>query len=73
MPPMLSLCGKTLSREDQKVWKQAITLLLGLKIRNGFGEKDLFDLSAAVGKMLHRKLSEHCEDCGMKVRGKRGC
>jgi hypothetical protein len=48
---MAPLCGKTLSPEDRKVWQQAIGLLMGLKIRNGFGEKDL---AAAVGTARHR-------------------
>ena len=65
---MAPLCGKLLTPEDRKVWTQAITLLLGLKTRNGFGEKDL---AAAVGTALHRAASGHnthgCEDCGAKV------
>ena len=63
---MAPLCGKPLSPEDQKVWQQAIAMLRGLKLRNGFGEKDL---TAAVGKALHRGAwsSRNCEDCGVKV------
>jgi hypothetical protein len=33
---MAPLCGKVLSPEDQKVWQQALAMLMGLKIRNGF-------------------------------------
>jgi hypothetical protein len=44
--PMGPLCGKPLSPEDRKVWQQCIAMLFGLKIRNGFGEKDL---AAEVG------------------------
>jgi hypothetical protein len=58
-------CGKRLSPEDGLVWQQTIALLIGLKIRNGFGEKDL---TAAVGTALRRsETSRHCEDCGVKV------
>ena len=64
---MAPLCGKPLSPEDRKVWQQAIALLMGLKIRNGFGEKDL---AAAVGTALHRGAAKRsCEDCGVKVAG----
>ena len=62
---MAPVCGKLLSPEDGKVWHQAIAMLVGLKIRNGFGEKDL---TAAVGTALHRSASSrNCEDCGAKV------
>ena len=62
---MLPLCGKPLSPKDRKVWQQAITLLLGLKFRNGFGEKDL---TAAVGTALRRRATTHnCEDCRVTV------
>jgi hypothetical protein len=61
------LCGKPLSPKDRKVWLQAIALLMGLKIRNGYGAKDLTD---EVGKSLHRATaSRNCEDCGVKVTG----
>ena len=61
------LCGQPLSPEDHKVWQQVIALLMGLKIRNGFGEKEL---TAAVGAALHRGATKHnCEDCRMKVAG----
>ena len=63
--PMPPLCGKPLSPKDRKVWQQAIALLLGLKFRNGFGEKDL---TAAVGTALrHRATKRNCEDCGVTV------
>ena len=40
-------------------------MLRGLKLRNGFGEKDL---TAAVGKALRRRAARRkCEDCGAKV------
>ena len=62
MPP---LCGKPLSPKDRKVWQQAIALLMGLKSRNGFGEKDL---TAAVGTALrHRATKRNCGDCGVTV------
>ena len=62
---MAPLCGKPLSPEDRTVWRQAIALLMGLKIRNGFIEKDL---TTAVGKALRRRASRRkCEDCGAKV------
>ena len=62
---MAPVCGKPLSPEDGKVWHQAIAMLVGLKIRNGFGEKDL---TAAVGKALRRGGSKiNCEDCRVKV------
>ena len=66
MSRVAPLCGKPLSPEDRKVWQQAIAMLMGLKIRNGFGEKDL---TAAVEKALIRGawLSRNCEDCGVKV------
>ena len=64
---MAPLCGKLLSPEDRKVWQQAIALLKGLKIRNGFGEKDLV---AAVGTALRRHATKkNCEDCGVTVAG----
>ena len=40
-------------------------MLMGLKIRNGFGEKEL---GAAVGTAL-RLARTDCEDCGVKVAG----
>jgi hypothetical protein len=64
----LNVCG--FSPEDRKVWRQAIAMLIGLKIRNGFGEKDL---AAAVRTALHRSANtgRNCEDClltgGVKV------
>jgi hypothetical protein len=62
---MAPLCGKPLSHEDRKVWQQVIALLMGLKIRNEFGAKDL---TADVGKALRRAAaSRNCEDCGVKV------
>jgi hypothetical protein len=69
MPRTAPLCGKPLSPEDGKVWRQAIALLMGLKFRNEFGDKDL---TAAVGMALRRgetkrKKSKKCEDCGVKV------
>jgi hypothetical protein len=64
---MAPLCGKTLSPEDRKVWQQAILLLMGLKRRNDFEEKDL---AAAVGTALHRGATKkYCEGCGVKVAG----
>ena len=67
--PQLSVGGEPLSPADRKVWQQAIAVLIGLKIRNGFGIKDL---AAAVGAALHRgvasrKKSRICEDCCVKV------
>ena len=42
-------------------------MLMGLKRRNDFGEKDL---AAAVGKALRRGAAKrYCEDCGVKVAG----
>ena len=42
-------------------------MLNGLKIRNGFGEKEL---AAAVGTALHLGATKrYCEDCGVKVAG----
>jgi hypothetical protein len=62
---MAPVCGKPLSPEDRKVWQQAIASLMGLKIRNGFGEKEL---TAEVGTALHRAAANrNCEDCGVKV------
>ena len=64
---MVPLCRKPLGPEDQKVWQQGIALLMGLKIRNGFGEKEL---TAAVGTALHiraARQSASCEGCGVKV------
>ena len=64
MAPLI-VCGKPLSPEDRKVWQQTIAMLMGLKIRNGFVEKDL---TAAVGTALRRGASKaNCEDCGLKV------
>ena len=56
------LCGKLLRPKDRKVWQQAIAMLMGLKVRNGFGEKDL---AGAVERALHRGTP--CEDCSEKV------
>ena len=67
MVPLTQQCGKPLSPEDRKVWRQAIALLMGLKLRNGLGEKDL---TAAVGTALHRGAGKrNCEDCGVTVAG----
>jgi hypothetical protein len=39
---------------------------MGLKVRNGFGEKDL---TAAVGTALRRRSTKrNCEDCGVTVK-----
>ena len=63
----MHVCGKPLSPEDRKVWRQAIALLIGLKRRNGFGE---MDLAAAVGTAMHRGAAKrYCDDCGVKVAG----
>jgi hypothetical protein len=60
---MAPLCGKPLSAADRKAWQQAIVLLSGLKVRNGFSEKDL---AAAVGTVLHSNATKRkCEDCGL--------
>ena len=65
MAPLL--CGRQLSPADRRVWKQAIAMLVGLKRRNGFGEKDL---AAAVGTAVRRGAARrYCEDCGVKVAG----
>ena len=65
---MAPLCGKPLSPADRRVWQQAIALLMGLKKRNGFGEKDL---TAAVGTALRRGATKrNCEDCGVVVAGR---
>ena len=62
---LLTVCGKPLSPGDRKKWQQAIALLMGLKFRNGFGEKDL---AAAVGTALRRRATErNCEDCRVTV------
>ena len=64
---MAPLCGKLFSPKDRKVWNQAIAMLMGLKRRNGFGEKDL---TAAVGTALRRGAAKrNCDDCGVKVAG----
>ena len=55
------------SPEDRKVWRQAIAILMGLKRRNDFGEKDL---ATAVGTALRRGAAKrYCDDCGVKVAG----
>jgi hypothetical protein len=60
-----ALCGKALSPGDRKVWYQAIAMLMGLKVRNGFGEKEL---AGAVERALHRGTrARKCEDCSIKV------
>ena len=64
MARLAPLCGKPLSPKDRKVWRQAIAMLMGLKVRNGFGEKDL---AGAVERALHRPPSTRCEDCRVKV------
>jgi hypothetical protein len=59
------LCGKELSAADRKAWQQAIELIVGLKLRNGFGEKGL---TAAVRSALRRSASKRmCERCGVKA------
>jgi hypothetical protein len=68
---MAPLCGMQLSPADRRVWNQTIAMLIGLKIRNGFGEKEL---TAAVGTALHvfhgdGAAKHNCEDCGVKVAG----
>ena len=60
-----TVCGKPLSPADRKLWRQAIALLLGLKLKNGFGETGL---TAAVGTALRRGATRrNCEDCGVTV------
>ena len=65
---MAPLCGRQLSLADRRVWNQAIAMLMGLKRRNDFGEKDL---AAAVGTALHVRgaTKRYCADCGVKVAG----
>ena len=64
---MAPLCGRQLSPADRRVWNQAIAMLMGLKRRNDFGEKDL---AAAVGTALRRGAARrYCDDCGVKVAG----
>jgi hypothetical protein len=42
-------------------------MLMGLKRRNDFSEKDL---AAAVGTALHHGATKRCcDDCGVKVAG----
>ena len=42
-------------------------MLMGLKVRNDFGEKDL---AAAVGAALRRGAAKrYCDDCGVQVAG----
>ena len=60
----LPLCGKPLSSKDRKVWQQAIAMLMGLKVRNGFGKKDL---AGAVERALQNRGRARCEDCRIKV------
>jgi hypothetical protein len=61
----LNVCGKELTPEDRKAWQQAIAMLMGLKIRNGFDKRDL---AAAVETALLRGAARRkCEDCGVKV------
>ena len=48
----LTVCGKPLSPVDRRVWQQAIALLMGLKVRNDIGEKDL---AGAVEMALHHR------------------
>jgi hypothetical protein len=69
MVPLITVtvCGKPLSPEDRKVWRQAIAMLMGLKLRNGLGKKGL---TAAVGTALLREAGKRiCEDCGVTVVG----
>ena len=61
---MAPLCGMPLGPADRRVWQQAIALLIGLKMRNGLGEKEL---TAAVGTALHHSAKRNCEDCRVKV------
>ena len=65
---MAPLCGRQLSLAERRVWNQAIAMLMGLKRRNDFGEKDL---AAAVGTALHVRgaTKRYCADCGVKVAG----
>jgi hypothetical protein len=52
-----------LSADDRNVWQQAIAALVGLKMRNGLGEKDM---TAAVSTALRQSSSRRtCEDCGL--------
>jgi hypothetical protein len=61
------MCGRQLCPADQRVWNQAIALLMGLKRRNDFDEKEL---AAAVGTALRRNTAKrYCDDCGVKVAG----
>ena len=62
------LCGKPLSFKDRKVWKEAIAMIMGLKVQYGFVEKDL---AVAVERALHR--GTRCEDCRIKVASGAAC
>ena len=65
--PLTLLCGRPIiSTGDRKAWTQAIALLVGLKVRNGYGDEDL---TASVGKALQRSSTQRvCESCKLKRR-----
>jgi hypothetical protein len=67
------VCGKLLNPEDRKLWRQALGILLELRIRNGIDEKEF---SAEVSTVLIPKrgargfASTSCEDCRL---GRKTC
>ena len=70
---MTLLCGKPLGPDDSKVWRQALAMLMGLKIRNGLGEKDLAGVVETALLKLCQSAADptrnkhNCEDCWLKV------
>jgi hypothetical protein len=61
------LCGKPLTPEDRKVWQQAVALLMGLVIRNGFGKADLCTAMQTALEQRRAASTRNCQDCGVKV------
>jgi hypothetical protein len=63
---MTLLCEKPLGPDDSKVWRQALATLMGLKIRNGLGEKDLAGVvetalrRSAADPTRNKRNREHC-------------
>ena len=68
MPRLALVGGKMLSHKDVKVWQQAMAMLMGLKVRNGFVKRDL------AGGCGGACAATRCQLRGLHDEGgKRGC
>eukprot|EP01051_Picozoa_sp_SAG22_P017508 SAG22_NODE_2719_length_2283_cov_50.240385_3_plen_80_part_00 len=59
----LKLCGKAISINDQRLWKQALAQLNELSVRNSISEKRIGEEVTTQLLEKRQKERELCEDC----------